>query len=162
MTLSHPNSFLQVLVPVQQWLLLGQRLTKTLRLGSEDPNLGLLGFVGGSYIPSLYSKPYVMFSAPDPASAAIDFSRAGVDEGAVDSPPGRGPARTPLCSPSPLKRVVSTPLRSRSLSPTLRTHTTPHMKLYGSADNDNVDPCFRNLGAMVVPPRHHLGPMTIS
>ena len=162
MTLSHPNSFLQVLVLVQQSLLLGQRLTTSLRSRFEDSNPGLSEFVGRSCIPSLYSKLYVMCSVIDAASAAIDFSRAGVDKGAVDSPSNQGLARTPLCSPSPLKRMVSTPLRSRSLSPTPRTQTTPHRNLYGSADIDDVDPCFRNLGAMVVPPRHHLGPMTIS
>ena len=52
--------------------------------------------------PSQYSKPYVMFSATDVASAAIDFSKTDVNDGVVDSPPSRGPWRSPVLSASPL------------------------------------------------------------
>ena len=81
----------------------------------------------------------------DVAFTAIKFSRANVDEDVVDSHPSQELARTPLCSPLLFKRVVSTPLRSRSLSPIPRTETTPHKKLYGSPDNDDVDLCSCNL-----------------
>lgn len=84
----------------------------------------------GGFSPASYSKPYIMFSAADAASAAIDFCRDGVDDGVVDSPPSRGPGRTPACSPSPLRHVTSTPLRDRSCSPTPKTHGTPHRRLY--------------------------------
>ena len=36
---------------------------------------------------SQYSKPYVLFSATDTASMAIDFLKSNVDDGVVDSPP---------------------------------------------------------------------------
>ena len=45
----------------------------------------------GSLAPLQYSKPYVLFSATDAASAAIDFSKGNVEDGVIDSPPGRGP-----------------------------------------------------------------------
>ena len=150
MRLCHPNSLLQVLVAVQQSLLLEQRLTRSVRSRFEDSNLGLSGSVGGSCILSLYSKLYVMCSTTDAASTAINFSRAGVDKGIVDSPPSRGPTRTPLCSSLPLKRLISTVPQSRSLSRALRTQTTLHRKLYGSADNNDVDPRFRDLGLTTI------------
>jgi hypothetical protein len=46
-------------------------------------------------------------SAADAASAAIDYSKGNIEDGVVDSPPSRGPLRTPISSPSPLKRVSS-------------------------------------------------------
>lgn len=95
---------------------------------------------GGSCVPSKFSRPYVMCSRIDAPSTAIDFSKGSVDDGVVDSPPSRGPVRTPVCSPLPLKRAESLPVRRRSLSPTPRTETTPHRKLYGSFDGDRVDP----------------------
>ena len=36
---------------------------------------------------SQYSKPYVLFSAIDVASAAIDFSKSNVDNEVIDSLP---------------------------------------------------------------------------
>ena len=42
-------------------------------------------------------------SATDAASAAIDYSKGNIDDGVVDSPSNRGPERTPLYSPLPLK-----------------------------------------------------------
>jgi hypothetical protein len=58
-------------------------------------------------------------SAADAASAAIDYSKGNIEDGVVDSPPSRGPSRTPICSPSPLKRVSSG--RAGSFSPAQRT-----------------------------------------
>ena len=52
---------------------------------------------------SQYPKPYVLFSAINVASAAIDFSRKNVDDGIVDSPPSRGPWRSPVLSALPLE-----------------------------------------------------------
>ena len=52
--------------------------------------------------------------------------------------PDRGPVRTPVSSPSPLKR--SSPVRCRSHSPTPRTESTPHRKLYGGPDGGAGNP----------------------
>ena len=41
----------------------------------------------GLVVVSLSSKPYVLFSATDAASASIDFFESNVDDGVVDSPP---------------------------------------------------------------------------
>ena len=43
-----------------------------------------------------------MFLATDAASAAIDFSKTDVNDGVVDSPPSRGPWRSPVLSAFPL------------------------------------------------------------
>ena len=52
---------------------------------------------------SQYSKSYVLFSATNAASTAIDFSRKNVDNGVVDNPPSRGPWRSPVLLASPLE-----------------------------------------------------------
>ena len=79
---------------------------------------------------SQYSKPYVLFSATDAASAAIDFSKSNVDDGVVDSPPSQGLRRSPIVSPSPLQRSQCRPRSDRSSSPTPRSSNTPHRQLY--------------------------------
>ena len=66
-------------------------------------------------------------SAADAASAAIDYSKGDVEEGVVDSPPSRGPTRTLICSPSPLKRTLST--RGGMFSPASRTEGATSRKL---------------------------------
>jgi len=71
-----------------------------------------------------------MFTATDAASVTMDFTKEGVDDGVVDSPPIRGPVRTPVCSPSPLKRICTSPSRRRSMSPTLPSCKTPQRQLY--------------------------------
>ena len=79
---------------------------------------------------SQYSKPYVLFFATDAASAAIDFSKSNVDDGVVDSPPSRGLRRSPIVSPSPLRRSLCRPRSDHSSSPTPRFSNTPHRQLY--------------------------------
>jgi hypothetical protein len=74
-----------------------------------------------------FSKPYMLRSATDAASAAIDYSKGNVEDGVVDSPPSRIRGRTPICSPSPLKRASSS--RGRSLSPSPRTDAATSRKL---------------------------------
>ena len=76
------------------------------------------------------SKPYVLFSATDATSAAIDFSKSNVDDGVVDSPPSRGLRRSPIVSPSPLQGSLYRPRSNRSSSPTPRSSNTPHRQLY--------------------------------
>ena len=79
---------------------------------------------------SQYSKPYVLFSATDVASAAIDFFKSIVDDGVVDSPPSQGLRRSPIVSPSPLQRSLCRPHSDCSSSPTPRSSNTPHRQLY--------------------------------
>lgn len=98
-------------------------MTRSMRSGSEMSLSMRSDSAGGSCMPTLHSRPYVMCSATDAASAAIDYSRGNVEEGVVDSPPSRGPLRTPICSPSPLKHTASTPGRQN-------TEVTPQRKLY--------------------------------
>ena len=84
------------------------------------------------------SKPYMFRSATDAALAAIDYSKGNIDDGVVDSPPSRGPERTPLYSPSPLKRVSSS--HRRSLSPTPQTDGATSRKLELSLEGDIEHP----------------------
>jgi hypothetical protein len=83
------------------------------------------GSIEGHCLPSQFSKPYLMYSATDTASAAIDFAKGNVEDGVVNSPPSRDGARLPVCSPSPLRGYGSTPTRQYSCSPTKRTLHTP-------------------------------------
>ena len=86
----------------------------------------------GSLAPLQYSKPYVLFSATNVASAAIDFSKGNVEDGVVDSPPSRGPWRSPVVSASPLQGSPCTGGHDRSPSPNREPLKTPHRQLYKS------------------------------
>ena len=66
---------------------------------------------------SQYLKPYVLFSACNAASTAIDFSKRNVDDGVVDSPPIRRPPRLPIVAASPLQRSPYVLCRHCSPSP---------------------------------------------
>ena len=105
-------------------------ISRSLLSGSEASPSRISHSGGGSCFAAPYSKPYVLCSATDAASAVIDFSKGNVEEGIVGSPPSRGAPRTPICSPSPLKRFLSIPSRMRSPSPIQRTEFTPNKKLY--------------------------------
>ena len=85
---------------------------------------------------SEYSKPYVLFSATDAASAAIDFSRKSVDDGVVDSPPSRGAWRSPVLSASPLEGSQRIEGRHHSPSPGPPSSRTPHRQLYKCVVDD--------------------------
>ena len=86
---------------------------------------------------SEYSKPYVLFSATDAASAATDFSRKSMDDGVVDSPPSRGAWRPPVLSALPLEGSHRIEGRHRSPSPRPPSSRTPHRQLY-KCGVDNV------------------------
>jgi hypothetical protein len=63
--------------------------------------------------PSQFSKPYLMYSATNAASAAVDFAKGNVEDGIVDSPPSRDVARLPIVNrivdqPQPLHYRIST------------------------------------------------------
>ena len=79
---------------------------------------------------SQYSKPYVLFSAIDVASASIEFSKSNVDNGIVYSPPSQGLRRSPIVLPSPLQGSLYRPHSDRSSSPTPTSSNTPHRQLY--------------------------------
>lgn len=88
--------------------------------------------LSASVAASLASRHFDMFTATDAASATMDFTRDSVDDNVVDSPPSRGPVRTPICSPSPLKRLCTSPSRRRSMSPEALTSKTPQRQLYST------------------------------
>jgi hypothetical protein len=46
--------------------------------------------IQGDCVPSQFSKPYLMYSTNDGASAAVDFAKGNVEDGVVNSPPSRG------------------------------------------------------------------------
>ena len=82
-------------------------LTRSLLSGSEKSIADRSKSEGGSCDTAPVSKPYILYSAADAASAAIDYSKGNIEDGVVNSPYGGGPQRTPTCSPSPLKRASS-------------------------------------------------------
>jgi hypothetical protein len=47
-----------------------------------------------NYVPSEFSKPYLMYPTTDNALAALDYSKGNVEDGVVDSPPSRSAGRT--------------------------------------------------------------------
>ena len=83
-----------------------------------------------------YSTPYVLFSATDAASTAIDFSKSNVDDGVVHSPPNRRLRRSPIVSPSPLQGSLYRPRSNCSSSPIPRSSNTPHRQLYKHCANE--------------------------
>ena len=82
-------------------------LTRSLLSGSEKSITDRSESNGGSRDTAPVSKPYILCSAADAASATIDYSKGNIQDDVVNSPPGRGPQRTPTCSPSLLKRASS-------------------------------------------------------
>ena len=115
-----------------------EKLTRSLISTSNVLLSNMSNSVEVSSLPSTHSGPRLMRSATDAASAAIDFSKGNVDDGANDSPPSRGPGRTPICSPSPLKRVSST--RGSPWSPDRRAEGATHRKLDLHDDKAGGDP----------------------
>jgi hypothetical protein len=101
------------------------------------------GSIQGDCVPSQFSKPYLMYSATDAASAALDFSKGNVEDGVVDSPPSHSVEQTPVCSPSPLRDCRLTPIRQRSRSPTHHNVRTPQRQLYCKASL-NMDEAKEN------------------
>jgi hypothetical protein len=88
------------------------------------------GSIQGDCVPSQFSKPYLMYSATDAASATVDFAKGNVEDGVVNSPPSRGAGRSPVYSPSPLQGCNWTPTGQRSCSLTEQTIRTPQRQLY--------------------------------
>ena len=84
-------------------------------------------------LPSQFSKPYLMYSIIDVASAAIVFEKGSLEDGVVNSLPSQDADRLLVCSPSPLWGYGSTPIRQRSYSLIKRTLRTPQRQLYCKA-----------------------------
>ena len=120
-----------------------QKLTRSLMFGSEMSLSTNSESRGASCDIVPFSKPYMFRSAMDAASAAIDYSKGNIDDGVVDSPPSRGPKRTPLYSPSPLKRLSSS--HRRSLSPTPRTDRATSRKLQLPLEGDIEHPRVKDV-----------------
>jgi hypothetical protein len=94
------------------------------------------------------SKGFFMFSAAD-ASSTIDFSRAPIDEGVVESPPSSDVGQTIVCSRSPL--TISNKNGVYRFRPERYTGSAHPRQLYGPShvgsplEMMNVDessPCF--------------------
>ena len=125
-----------------------QKLMRSL-FSSSEKSLSTNSELGGASCDTvLLSKPYNVFrSSMDAASAAIDYSKGNINNGVVDSPPSCGPERSPMYSPSPLKRVSSS--RWRSLSPTLRmdgaTSRKLQLSLEGAIEHLRLDDVVLNL-----------------
>jgi hypothetical protein len=69
--------------------------TKSLILGGDGDDVGE---------PFGNSKALFMFFVVND-TFMVDFSKIGIDEDVVDSPPNKGPVRSLICSPSPLKSI---------------------------------------------------------
>ena len=90
----------------------------------------------GDYVPSQFSKPYLMYSATDAALVALDFSKENVEDEVVDSLLSRSARRTLGCLPSPLHDCRSTPIRQGPRLSTLHNVCTPQKQLYYKASLD--------------------------
>jgi hypothetical protein len=101
--------------------------------GSARAEVECLGSIEEHCLLSQFSKPYLMYSATDAASAAVDFAKGSLEDGIVNSPPSRDAARLHVCSPSPLLGYGSTPTRQHSYSPIKGTLCTPQRQLYCKA-----------------------------
>jgi hypothetical protein len=107
--------------------------------GSARAEAECSGSIEEHCLPSQFSKPYLMYSATDAASAAVDFAKGSLEDGVVNSPPSRDAARLHVCSPSPLRGYGSTPTRQCSYSPIKGTLRTPQRQLYCKAAPCSTD-----------------------
>jgi hypothetical protein len=112
--------------------------TKQLQLSSTNilesfmaGGTNTVSYESGKVGPSIMNnKGFFMFSIVD-VSSIIDFSRATIDEGVVDSPPSKEIGRILVCSSSPLKSSRKDGI-CRSLSPESYGGSTHPRQLYGS------------------------------
>ena len=104
-----------------------QRLTRSLLSRSENSISGKSALEGGSCGTAPLSKPYMLCLAADAASTAIEYSKGNIEDKVIDSPPSRGPVKTPICSPSSLKRASSS--QGHSFSSAHQTKVTISCRL---------------------------------
>jgi hypothetical protein len=111
----------------------------------------------GDCVSFQFSKLYLMYSATDVASAAVDFAKDNVKDGIVDSSLSRSIGRTLVCLPSPLHDCRSTPIWQRSRSPTHQNVCIPQRQLYYKAslydtkEAKEKDPIHYNVNFFVEP-----------
>jgi hypothetical protein len=74
---------------ISESILVGATNTESFESGKQGPSFG-------------NSKGFFMFSAAN-AFSTVDFSRAPIDDGIVESPPSKDVGQTIVCSPSPLR-----------------------------------------------------------
>jgi hypothetical protein len=98
-------------------ILVGATNTESFGFGKPGPSLG-------------NSKGFFMFLAAD-ASSTIDFSKASLQEGVVDSSPSKDIVCTIVCSPSPLRTSKKDRIY-RSSCPERYDGSAPPRQLYSS------------------------------
>jgi hypothetical protein len=116
--------------------------TTTESFGSVKPGLSFVN-----------SNGFFIFSAED-ASSTIDFSKAPIDEGIVDSPPSNDNKETVVCFPSPLKSsrwngiCKASPKRYRSSRQSWQfygpSHVASALEMTNASENS---PCFLQPGS---------------
>ena len=84
----------------------------------------------------------MLFSVNVAASAIIDFSRKNMNNGVVESPPSRGPWRSPILLASPLEDSHCIGGRHHSPSPRPPSSRTPHRQLYKRCMDDVLGNAF--------------------
>ena len=104
-------------------------MTRSLLSGSENSISTKSTSEGGSCGTAPLSKPYMLCSATEAASATIDYSKGNIEDRVVDSPPSRGLVKTPICSPSPLKRASLSWGRSFSSAHQIEAATSRRLHL---------------------------------
>ena len=97
------------------------------------------GLIQKDYVPSQFSKLYLMYSATDATSTAVNFTKGNVEDGVVNSPPSCGAGRLPICSLSLLRGCDWTPIGQRSYSLTERTVCTAQRQLYSKLLVYNIE-----------------------
>ena len=113
--------------------------------------------IQGDCVPSQFSKPYLMYSATNAASATIDFAKGNVEDGVVNSPPSCGAGRSLVYSPFPLRGCGWIPTRRRSCSLTEKTVHIPQRQLYSKPlvysieDAKEIDPVHYDKEVQVQP-----------
>ena len=83
---------------------------------------------GESSETSTYSRPYLLRSAPDAASAVIDYRKGDVEDGVVDSAPNLGQLTNTICSRSSLRPPASCKYVGRSCTPASKSKTVAEEK----------------------------------
>jgi len=76
-----------------------------------------------------------MSSTTDATSfVAINYFKENMEEGVVDNPLSRGLLKIPICLPSPLKQMISSPIHQHLDSQTPHIEVLRHRKLYANED----------------------------
>ena len=98
----------QVRIPIATSVSKKPRLTASLLSGSQTSVSTGCESTDLSDNTAPISRPYMLRSATDAASAAIDFSKGALDDDVVDSLPSRAFYKTSVCSTSHLEPSFST------------------------------------------------------